>query len=107
MTGKQESADFLAAIQLQAEAYRSAYRLRDDYPVDVYIPDWYARKLVERHGSLQAAADSIFRPGAIKLVNQYWHDRQVEVRENIERQQQMQPSVCGINDLTRIAFRAD
>lgn len=93
----------LSSIAEMARQYRETYRLEDVYPVEVYIPDWYARRLVEWHGSLQAAADSAFRPGSVKLVNQYWHDRHVEARENVERKL-TQPSACSLDDLTRIAL---
>jgi hypothetical protein len=61
----------LSSIEYMAQQYRESYRLEDTYPVEVYIPNWYAQRLVERHGSLQAAADTAFRPGSVKLVNQY------------------------------------
>jgi hypothetical protein len=104
--GKSNSDEsMMSSIAELARQYREAYRLEDPYPVEVYLPDWYAQRLVERHGSLQAAADSVFRPGSVKLINQYWHDRQVEARENVERKL-TQSSACSLEDLMRIAARS-
>lgn len=104
---KPDSDEFMmSSIQYMAQEYRYRNRLVDDSPVEVHVPDWYARRLVERYGSLRAAADTVFIPGRVTIVNQYWFERQVEVKENVERQL-TQPSACSLDDLTRIALTVD
>lgn len=104
---KPDSDEFMmSSIAYTAQEYRYRNRLTDDYPVELYVPDWYAQRLVERYGSLRAAADTVFIPGCVTIVNQYWHDRQVEVRENVERKL-TQLSTCSLDDLTRIALSTD
>lgn len=101
---KPDSAEFMmSAIEYMAQEYRYRNRLVDGEPIEVHVPDWYAQRLVERYGSLRTAADTVFIPGRVTIVNQYWHDRQVEARENVERKL-TQPSACSLDDLTRIAF---
>ncbi len=93
-----------------ADAYRRSNRLHDDYPIEVFLPDWYARKLIDRHGSLQAAADSVFRPGTVKLINDYWQDHHQKAQINLENRAQLERKrtwfVSDIADLTRIALDA-
>jgi hypothetical protein len=69
----------MSSIAEMARQYRESYRLEDIYPVEVYLPDWYARRLVERHGPLEAAADTAFRPGSVKLVNRTWRETRDEI----------------------------
>lgn len=108
---KPDSDEFMmSSIEYMAQEYRYRNRLVDDSPVEVYVPDWYARRLVERHGSLRAAADYVMErvllPGRIEIVNEHFRRVQVEVKENVERQL-TQPSSCSLDDLTRIALSVD
>lgn len=100
--------DTLSAVQLAAEDYRERSRLlAGDGPVEVFIPNWYARKLINTYGSLEAAVDSVFRPGAVRLVDAYWHEHSVRTRESVERQlTQFDFPRSDVDDLTRIALGA-
>lgn len=100
-----DTLDVLGDIRLMADEYRRAYRLTDDYPVEVHIPNWYALQLIERHGSLEAAVNTVFRPGAVKLIDAYWHDFHQRVAENVERRlTQFDHPRSDVDDLTRIAL---
>lgn len=103
--------DVLGDVQFMADEYRRLHRLHDDYPVEVFIPDWYAQKLINAYGSLQAAVDTIFRPGAVKLVNEYWDTFHRKVQVNLENRAQLERKrvwfQSDIADLTRIALNAD
>lgn len=58
--------DVLKMISMMARDYREAYRIHPDLtPMEVLVPRWYALKLIERHGSLNAASETIFEPGRV------------------------------------------
>lgn len=99
--------DFLSTLQLQAQEYRHRMRLASESPLEVHVPNWKAVELINRYGSLQAAADTIFRPGAVKIIDRYWHDFHERARENIERRlTQFDHPRSDVNELMRIAFDA-
>lgn len=99
--------DFLSALELQAHDYRYRMRLTSDSPIEVHIPHGYALQLIEQYGSLEAAVNTVFRPGAVKLIDAYWHEHHMRAAESVERKlTQFDHPRSDVNELTRIAFSA-
>lgn len=96
-------------IRYTADEYRRLHRLDYDDPLEVHIPGWYAARLVDRYGSLDAAANEIFNPGSVKIVDDYWGGYAVRAQEDVdERIANTWPKwrSSDLNDLTRIACAA-
>jgi hypothetical protein len=85
MDDMDETDGILSALQIMAVDYRSNMRMHDKTPLLVTVPNWYAQKLIEHHGSLQAAADSIFIPGTVRIIDAYWENWCFEMQERINR----------------------
>lgn len=64
-----QASEFLTALQLAAADYRHRYRTTDAQPYECVVSHSDAATLTERYGSLQAAADAIFDPGSVKIVD--------------------------------------
>lgn len=75
--------DFLSALEISARDYRERSRLDVDRPLEVDIPNWKAAELIAEYGSLRAAADGVFSPGTVTLVDVYWRDWCAEVTERV------------------------
>lgn len=99
--------DVLNALQLQAEDYRTRMKLDPDAPLVVDVPHWNAEELVKKYGSLQEAADSVWRRGTVQLVDVYWRDWCLHATEVANRQMTFlfPPFRLGnVNEWTRIAL---
>jgi len=66
--------DVLSALQLQAQEYRYRMRLHKDAPIEVEMPHAWALRAIAAYGSLRAAADAVFLPGTVTLVNRTWRE---------------------------------
>lgn len=64
----------LNALAIQAREYREVMKLDDSSPLEVFVSNWKAVELIREYGSLRAAADAVFRPGTVNIVDQYWHE---------------------------------
>lgn len=49
--------------------------------MEVFVPNWYAQKIRERYGSLEAYDQQVW-DNHIKVVDAYWHEL---ARESMER----------------------
>jgi hypothetical protein len=84
--------DFLNALQLQAREYRERNKMDADAHLEVNVPERVAREAIAEHGSLRAAADSVFRPGSVTIFCQEWRD----VRDKINTMFQAAPRLFRI-----------
>lgn len=79
--------DFLNALELTARDYRERMKLDTNAPLEVDVPNWKAVELIERYGSLQAAADAIFspgkKPGSVRIIDVYWREFCERVQESV------------------------
>lgn len=75
--------DFLNALELTARDYRERMKLNTNAPLEVHVPNWKAVELIERYGSLQAAADAIFSPGTVRIIDVYWREFCERVQESV------------------------
>ena len=98
--------DVLNALELQAREYRERMKLDADSPLEVDVPNWKAVELIKQYGSLQAAADAIFRPGTVKIVDRYWRDFCYEATQRVNARLARLADLgyfSRIDELTRIA----
>jgi cation transport ATPase len=96
------SHDVLNALQLQAQEYRERNKLKADTHLEVNVPERVAREAIIEHGSLRAAADSVFNPGSVTIFCQEWRD----LRDKVNSLFQTGPApfrVANLNELLRIA----
>lgn len=77
--------DFLNALAEQARDYRNRMKLDTDAQLEVVVPNWKAVELSCEYGSLRAAADAVFRPGTVRIVDAYWRDFCWNVTESVNR----------------------
>lgn len=99
--------DVLGALKIQGAEFRDRMKLDADHPLVVDIPHWKAEELVKKYGSLQEAADSVWRRGTVQLVDVYWRDWAVNALEIANRQMAVMfpPYRVGNRDeWTRIAL---
>lgn len=99
--------DVLDALKIQGAEFRDRMKLDPDAPLVVDIPHWKAEELVRKHGSLQEAADSVWRRGTVQLVDVYWRDWCIRATEVANRQMTylFPPFRLGnVNEWTRIAL---
>lgn len=75
----------LSAMQTMAQEYRQRHRLDAQTPMEAVVPHHVAQEAIRRHGSLQAAADTIFDPGTVKIIDQYWQRWCWEMTDRINR----------------------
>lgn len=75
--------DFLNALELSARDYRERMKLDTNAPLEVNVPNWKAVELIKEYGSLQAAADAVFRPGTVRIVDVYWRAFCERVQESV------------------------
>ena len=73
----------LTALEVQAREYRNRMKLDADAPLEVSVPNWKAVELIKTYGSLQAAADTVFRPGTVCIIDQYWRDWCYETTQRV------------------------
>lgn len=73
----------IAAITVMAAEYRRTFQLRDGYPVEVVLPHWLADAAIKHYGSLERAANMIFNPGSVVLVDTYWRDFCERVQDSV------------------------
>jgi hypothetical protein len=94
--------DILNALQLQAQEYRYRMRLHKDAQIEIEISHVWALRAIAGYGSLRAAADAVFLPGTVTLVNRTWRD----TRDKINTLFQTGPKPFHVSDpvaLFRIA----
>lgn len=77
--------DVLTAIHAQATEMRSRLKLGDGAPLEVTVPNRLAVDLIKSYGSLQQAADAVFDPGTVRIVDAYWRDFCLAVTENVNQ----------------------
>lgn len=75
--------EMASSIQLLADQYRAAYRMPSPFPLECRIPHHEAEHYIKKYGSLQAAADALFDPGTVKLIDVYWEDWCFELQERV------------------------
>jgi hypothetical protein len=81
-----DAADFVSALQLTADQYRNAYRKASDVldgPFEAVVPHHLAEELIAQYGSLSAAADAMFDPGKVVIVDRYWQEWCRETQERV------------------------
>jgi hypothetical protein len=71
--------DVLGALQMQAREYRERSKLDTDAHLEVNVPERVAHAAIVEHGSLRAAADSVFNPGSVTIFCQEWRDVQDKI----------------------------
>lgn len=76
--------DLVEMIRVQAAEYRRLYRLAETSTIEVDVPLREAVRLRAEHGSLRAAADANFNPGAVTLVCAEWRATQARVNARID-----------------------
>lgn len=96
--------DILDDVERMAVEYRYRNRLVDDNTIEVNVPHEYAVSLIQRYGSLQAAADAKFRPGTVRIVDSLIV--QLQKTANLQMQVMFPPYRVGsVNDWMRIALQ--
>jgi hypothetical protein len=76
--------DAISAMQLMAQEYRDRHKF-PDAQLEIAVPNHLARQLIAEYGSLQAAADTIFDPGAVVIVDRFWRDWCYDVQEQVNQ----------------------
>lgn len=76
--------DLVEAIELRAAEYRERYRLAADENIEIELSPREALRLRAEHGSLRAAADALFDPGAVTLYCQDWRNTQWLINRAID-----------------------